>query len=92
MKFALVTGPAFTVECVVCHRTAVAGDQPWRSASNGELVDPEKVYADIEGEAFKDYYCEQCAAKLSVQDPTRSVTQFYADTKGEEIDHKRLPE
>lgn len=92
MKFVLVTGPAITVECLVCHRHAIAGDQPYKSASRQEECQPELVYADLEGEAFKSYYCQECAAKLAVEDPTRAVNQFYSDTAGKEVETEHLPE
>ena len=92
MNFVLVTGPAVTLTCKACATSVIGGTEPYESASQGELVQPVKVYADVEGEVIHAHYCEECAAKLSVEDPTRSVTQFYTDTKGDEIDHKRLPE
>lgn len=92
MNFQLVTGPAVSLTCKACTTLVIGGTEPYESASQGELVQPTKVYADIEGEEIRGHYCEECAAKLSVDDPTRSVNQFYTDTTGEEIDHKRLPD
>jgi len=46
--------------------------------------DPEEVYAE-EGTA-EPVYCSECAAKLVEEDPTRSRSQFYTDTKGVNID------
>jgi hypothetical protein len=90
VNFQLVTGSAITVECSACHRHAVAGDQPYQSASQGDQRQPETVYADLDGEAYHAYYCAECAAKLSETDPTRAVNQFYTDTTGKEIDHDHL--
>jgi hypothetical protein len=90
VNFQLMTGPAITVECLACHRHAVAGDQSYKSASQGEECQPEIVYADLDGEAYRAYYCAECAAKLSEVDPTRAVNQFYTDTTGEQIDHDHL--
>jgi len=92
MNFQLVTGPAVTLTCHACQALVVGGTEPYESASQHEPVLPTKVYVDIEGDVIHAHYCEECAAKLSVDDPTRSVNQFYTDTTGEEIDHKRLLE
>lgn len=88
MNFELITGPAMTFVCQACQSHVTGGTEPYVSASQGGPVTPGNVYIDTDGRT----YCEDCAAKLSVEDPTRSVTQFYTDTKGEEIDHKRLPD
>ena len=90
MNFALVTGPAITVECVACHRNVVAGDLPYTNASRGEERLPDTVYLDCNNDPIPSYYCQECAAKLSVDDPTRSVNQFYTTTAGDEIDHAKL--
>lgn len=90
MNFVLVTGPAITVECVACHQNVIAGDLPYKNASRGEECQPDTVYADADSGPVKAYYCQECAAKLSVDDPTRSVNQFYTTTAGDEIDHAKL--
>jgi len=90
MNFTLVTGPAITVECIACHRNVIAGDQVYVNASRGEECQPDIVYQDTTSQPIPTYYCQECAAKLSVDDPTRSVNQFYTTTTGEEIDHAKL--
>lgn len=92
MRFILVTGPAVSVECLTCHKHVTGGDQPYRNASRGEECVPEQVYADSEGEPFHAYYCSECAAKLSAEDPTRAVNQYFSDTAGNEIEPEHLPE
>jgi uncharacterized protein YlaI len=94
MKFVLVTGPAITVECLICQKSTIAGDQPYKSASKQEEAMPETVYADtsVNSNPFKSYYCQDCAAKLAVEDPARSVNQFFSDTSGKEIEPEHLPE
>ncbi len=86
MKFILVAGPAITIECAVCQIHVVGGTDPYPSAATGESVQPSEVYQEEAG----GLYCSKCAAKLVAEDPTRSVNQFYTDTKGTEIDHARI--
>jgi hypothetical protein len=64
----------------------MAGSEPYQSASTG-LLDgiPDHVYLDSTIEPTL-YYCEPCAAShAEYEDPTRSVSQYYADTKGETV-------
>jgi hypothetical protein len=88
MKFTLVTGPAITIECTVCKQHVVGGTEAYASAASGEAVQPSEVYSEEAGGV----YCSECAAKLSVEDSTRSVNQFFSDTTGKEIEPEHLPE
>ena len=88
MKFVLITGPAITVKCVVCKEHIVGGTEPYPSAATGELVQPSEIYKEEAGGV----YCSECAAKLVVEDPTKSVNQFFSDTSGKEIEPEHLPE
>jgi hypothetical protein len=86
MKFVLVTGPAITIECAVCQAHIVGGTDPYPSASTGDSVQPAEVYREEAG----GMYCSNCARKLAVEDPTRSVNQFFSDTQGKEIEEEHL--
>jgi hypothetical protein len=77
MRFQLITGPPRLVQCFGCLQERTAGSLPHRSAS-GRLLDT--VYQDT---VYQAYYCDQCAAKhAETMDPTRSIGQYYADTRG----------
>jgi hypothetical protein len=78
-----IEGSPITVHCDGCNRDGVAGQEPYTSASQGKVILPEDWYTN---ENSTGVYCATCAAKLVQTDPTRSVTQFYTDTKGEKID------
>jgi hypothetical protein len=86
MRFQLVTGPVFSITCLGCGEHKTAGSELYRSAATGRLDgQPDRVYADLDGASFDAYYCESCAVShADSQDPTRSVSQFYIDTRGEE--------
>ena len=75
MKFTLVTGPAAIIECAVCKVSVIGGTEPYASAATGEPVQPSEVYSEEAG----GLYCSECAAKLSVEDPTRAVYQYRTD-------------
>ena len=87
MRFQLVIGPVFSVSCQGCHEHKHAGSESYRSASTGRLDgQPDRVYADLDSKAYEAYYCEFCARRHAEGvDITRSVTQFYTDTAGEQI-------
>lgn len=88
MRFTFVTGRTFTIVCQGCGETKTAGSEPYRSAASGKLVQPDRVYADLDGEAFKAYYCEGCAAKHAQgTDTSRSVSQYFIDTSGKVAEH-----
>jgi hypothetical protein len=60
MKLEKVTGRPFVIFCISCGQRKWAGDVDYvdpylRTAS------PSPVYADLEGEPFKAYYCAECA-------------------------------
>ena len=48
MRLRIVTGTEFITECFNCYKTLLAGEG-------------KKVYADLDGPAFKAYYCAPCA-------------------------------
>jgi hypothetical protein len=80
MRFQLITGPAQLILCSGCLQERTAGSLPHRSAS-GRVLDT--VYLDVDTGGL---YCDQCAAKHAEGiDTSRSVTTFYADTRGERI-------
>lgn len=55
MRLEQVTGRPFIVFCLKCGKKQYAGD-----------VDGQKpVYADMDGEPFKAYYCSECVESLS---------------------------
>ena len=91
MKFILVTGPIFSVHCDGCGVYKRAGDQTTTTDSE-QIIIPDNVYTYEENEAIKSYYCHECAAKLSVEDPTKSVNQFFSDTAGKDIEPEHIPE
>jgi hypothetical protein len=80
VRFQRITGPAEVVQCMGCLEERTAGSLPHRSAS-GRLLDT--VYRETASGAL---YCESCALRHAEGiDTSRSVTQFYADTRGEAI-------
>ena len=87
MELTRIEGPATVCHCAGCHIEGIGGTEPYLSASSGCLVDPLDFYVDgcLEG-----IYCSTCAAKLVEVDPTRSVSQFYSDTAGNEIHPRNL--
>jgi hypothetical protein len=87
VNFSLIEGEAHLERCTVCGREGIGGTAPYISASSGESREPEKWYTE---DSLLSVYCSECAAKLTAEDPTRSVSQFYTDTEGTEIDHKKL--
>jgi hypothetical protein len=60
MNLKLVTGTPFTITCVGCGHKAVAGDnsENWRDRIPGP------VYADLDGDPYKAYYCNECAVVI----------------------------
>lgn len=79
MRFQSVKGPPRVVQCSGCSEERTAGSLPYRAASGRQL---DTVYQDETGS----FYCEGCATRhVEAIDPTRSVTRFYADTRGERI-------
>jgi hypothetical protein len=85
MRFKLITGVAFSVTCQGCQQPSMAGSESYQSASTGLASTPHKVYLDSTSTPAM-YYCESCAAShADYEDPTRSVSQFYADTTGDKV-------
>jgi hypothetical protein len=87
MRFERITGPVTICQCLVCDRQGPGGDTAYTSASTGETRTPEDWYVDADNLGV---YCSTCAAKLVQDDPTRSVSTFYANTTGTEVDPERL--
>lgn len=85
MKLTQVEGPATTLKCSGCGTEDIGGTYAYLSAASGESRVPSLWYQSEDALAT---YCGACAAGMSYEDPTRSVTQFYADTAGTEM----LPE
>jgi len=56
MRLQQVTGRPFTITCHACGRRAVAGD---KAEEYRDRV-PGPVFADLDGEPFKAYYCSEC--------------------------------
>jgi hypothetical protein len=83
VKLTYIEGPALSLYCDGCKTYGVGGTVPYVAASSEDIKQPEEWYTD--GNAF---YCAVCAVKLKEEDPTRSVSQFYANTSGTEV----LPE
>jgi hypothetical protein len=67
----------------------VGGTETYVRASDGETCTPAAWYLLEDSTAV---YCATCAAKLTEEDPTRSVSQFYSDTAGNEIVHENPPD
>jgi hypothetical protein len=86
VKLSLIEGTAITLTCTGCTRTGIGGTALYSSASSGEARLPECWYQENDVP-----YCMECAAKLTEQDPTRSITQFYSDTDGT-IKPEHLPD
>ena len=86
MRFQIVTGAVFSVTCQGCGEHRLAGSEPYVSASTGQPSGrPDTVYEDLDAPQGS-YYCEPCARKHAEGvDPTKAVTQFFADTHGETI-------
>ncbi len=67
MKIKLVTGKNFYVNCVSCGEQKLAGDG-------------QKVYANILGEPFKAYYCDECVClfcQVIVEDNQNDHSQRF---------------
>jgi hypothetical protein len=91
MNLQRVTGKAFYAECQECHRRLLFGEQGHGDTSNC------KGWADLDGEPFKAYYCEDCVkGKPEIPSGMISVTQeqfyaaLYADDKPARIVDARL--
>lgn len=78
---ARIIGSVMVCHCDGCHKENLGGTEPFKSASTGEMQQPEDWYM-----GFESIYCKVCAARLVERDPTRSRSRFYTDTQGENID------
>lgn len=79
LTFRQLTGKPQLIQCRGCLEERTGGSPDERSAS-GRVLDV--VYLDVTSNEPV-FYCEACAAKhVEGIDPTRSITQFYADTRG----------
>jgi DNA-directed RNA polymerase subunit RPC12/RpoP len=56
-NFQIVTGPVFFVKCVKCGERI--SNDPRQNKDGGPLL------ADLDGEAFKAYYCATCVTERS---------------------------
>ena len=84
VKLACIVGPATICRCTGCGHEAPGGTESYASASTGETRYPEDFYTDGHSESV---YCAACAVKLvALPDPTRSVSRFFMDTAGTQID------
>ena len=83
IKLARITGPTTICRCIGCGHEAPGGTAPYASASTGEERYPEDFYTDGCSESV---YCSICAVKLAAVDQTRSISRFFTDTAGTQID------
>ena len=67
-RFKEVTGTPFHVVCVGCGNKGIAPDN--RQLFNGSLDKSRirKWFADLNGEPFKDYYCDSCIYVITKED------------------------
>jgi len=75
-NFQITTGPDYTARCKECNCQLFIGDQSRvmrkRAGANefGRLYPvQEAVYADLNGPAFKAYYCLECVMRLTGECP-----------------------
>jgi hypothetical protein len=66
MQFKPVTGIAFRATCCVCGRGVLAGSEP-RQFPGAAPRQPDKVWADLDGEPYVAYYCEVCYNAVELQ-------------------------
>lgn len=65
MNLQPVTGQAFGTQCCACQKHVIGGDEPYTAKWRGGVTDtPDNVFADLDGEPFRAYYCEACAAMI----------------------------
>ena len=64
MNLQLVTGKAFRTHCKSCDAAIDGGSEPWLSTVSNRVVQPDLVYADLDGTPFEAYYCETCANNI----------------------------
>jgi hypothetical protein len=83
VKLTHIEGPAQHLQCAGCQCEGIGGSIPYRSAASGEERAPDEWYCTDDKFAA---YCAACAAKLVYEDPTRSVTTFYTNTEGTEVE------
>jgi hypothetical protein len=64
-------GRVFYVHCVKCNKQVIAGDVTMGDPGfrNG-VPQSFRVYADLDGAPFKDYYCAPCAQAALPQEAT----------------------
>ncbi len=77
----MIQGNVITVTCAGCQRSIQAGTIPYLPANGrGVLSMPEQVYKRGDTD---ETYSEACAKRIvEAEDPTRSVSRYYADTTG----------
>jgi hypothetical protein len=63
MNLQPVTGQAFGTQCCACHKHVTGGGDSSYIPAYG-WIHPNNVFADLDGEPFRAYYCEACAAMI----------------------------
>lgn len=76
-KLVLVTGPTFYCSCLKCGKRLKAG--------NNQLGH-DNVYADLSGEPFKAYYCEEHARERSLILDAAEVREVFTGIEGQDRD------
>lgn len=78
MRLIAIIGPRHNTFCRGCNKRLFADE-------------PQELYAELSAACTPDaVYCPNCAVAMVYEDPTRSVTRFYADTNGTQVDYKRI--
>jgi hypothetical protein len=75
VKLVAINGPKHNTFCRGCNKRIFADD-----------IGP--FY--VEEGTTEPVYCHICAAAMVYEDPTRSISTFYRDTEGTEVDHRRI--
>lgn len=75
MNLQLVTGTPFQITCAEC------GQHFW--AGNVQTGMPTAIYADIDGAAFKDYYCAMCAGDVRAAQHATKHRLDFVNNRGE---------
>ena len=77
MRLIAFYGPKHNTFCKGCNQRLFADE-------------PRELYAEAGAPNIDAVYCPKCAAGMVYQDPTRSITRFYADTTGTRVDYQRI--
>lgn len=85
MRFRRLQGIPQLITCSGCLKERTGGGLEHRSAS-GRVLDV--VYQDVSSTGLV-FYCQDCAARHAEGiDQTRSRTQFFQDTRGQQINNQ----